>query len=48
MSSALVADNDEPSAMLRQRLTPEHRMRVPLESYVLSEAGEVLGGWNLT
>ncbi|MBZ9750511.1 GNAT family N-acetyltransferase [Deinococcus sp. HMF7604] len=44
VSAALVAYNDEHSEMLRQRLTPEHRLSVPLESYLLSEAGEVLGG----
>lgn len=44
VSSGLVAYNDRHSAMLRQRLTPEHRRSTPVESYVLSEAGEVVGG----
>jgi len=44
VSSGLVAYNDRHSAMLRQRLTPEHRQSTPVESYVLSEAGEVVGG----
>ncbi|WP_221090264.1 GNAT family N-acetyltransferase [Deinococcus aquaedulcis] len=44
VSAALVAYNDKHSPILRQRLTPEHRMSVPLECYLLSDAGEVLGG----
>ncbi|MFC4426815.1 GNAT family N-acetyltransferase [Deinococcus navajonensis] len=44
VSAALVAYNAGHSAMLRQRFDPQHLKAVPVETYLLADNGEVMGG----